>query len=461
MRNRLLNGFVGTLLAVSAALVACGDGNDSDPDDSGGAPAEPVVKSGAGESCTRTDDCAKNLACYNLVCVVDPTPTAGTGGGGGSGGSSGGTGGGSGGTNANPGRLSGDGESCTKTSDCEAGLSCFNLRCLEQPAPDGEGGEQNVPTPVLGGLGETCVLTSDCQSGLICLPGGSVGAVGTCSARDSGTEASGMTCAAECAEDEDCCELPIEEHTTLGVKSCTELEAILEAVDCAASVDPVELRGCFALAAYCACEDDPWSCEDGSCVYEADCSASGVVPGGCPERTRSGALLISSCDLSGSEKCRMAAACSEDEDCTSLGVSDDGSDVCAEGECTCHEGACLRKCDRDLDCASGKICDDDSEVCVPSGTCTSDATCQRLSGDFRAVCSDSGQCTVTCQADIECNGLVNGQLQRVCTDGICQGLGCRSDDECELATDPLGSRRRMFCAEPVTSAAMASSAITD
>ena len=458
MRQSVFKSILGMALAGSVALVACGDGDDDDDDD-GAKPVE-VIKSGEGESCTRTDDCAKGLACFNLVCVEDPTPPAAGSGGGGNAGSGGRAGSSSSGGSANPGRLSGMGESCTKTSDCEPMLSCFNLRC--QAAPEGEGGEQNVPAPVLGARGETCVLTSDCQPDLTCLPApGQTGSVGVCTPKESGVEATGKTCGAECAEDTDCCELPIEEHANVGAKSCTELESLLEGVDCDASVDATELRRCFAQVAYCEC-DDTWSCDDGRCVYAADCSASGVVPDGCPQYTRSGVPLSTICDVDDSEKCQApVTGCADDDECVMAPVTDslDG-DVCVEGECVCHSGSCLRKCDHDLDCAAGKVCDDD--VCVPAGTCISNQACQRQLGDYRATCTDAGICTVACESDIDCNGLTGGQLANVCTDGMCQPIGCSSDDECMLTTDPPNMQRRMFCATPPAGgAATGSSAITD
>jgi hypothetical protein len=460
MRITGFSGLLGIALAGSVGLAACGDGNDKDADD-GGAPATTVVKSGEGESCSRSDDCETGLACFNLTCVDDPTPPMG--GSGGTSGNAGSSGRGGSGGSANPGRLSGNGESCTKTSDCEPNLSCFNLRCLAQPT--GEGGDQNIPDPppVLGARGETCVLSSDCQDGLVCLPaGGQTGAVGVCTPKNSGLEPTGKTCAAECAEDEDCCELPIEEHGLIGVKSCSELGAVLEGVDCAASVDPTELRRCFAQSAYCDCDDEnPWQCEAGSCMYDADCSASGTVPDGCPQYSRSGMQLTTLCDAGGSDKCRATALCEEDADCTLATVSDDVNDVCAEGECVCHEARCLRECDRDLDCAAGKVCDDDAAVCMPAGMCTGDATCQRLFADARAVCNDNDVCTLGCASDADCNALTGGTFANVCFEGSCVPLGCDSDDECALETDPPGSRRRMFCAEPAEGAATGSSAITD
>jgi hypothetical protein len=93
----------------------------------------------------------------------------------------------------------------------------------------GEGGGPNVPEPpALGARGETCVLSSDCQTGLVCLPaGGQTGAVGVCTPKDAGLEPTGKSCSAECAKDDDCCELPIEEHGSVCAKSCIELSSLL------------------------------------------------------------------------------------------------------------------------------------------------------------------------------------------------------------------------------------------
>jgi hypothetical protein len=64
--------------------------------------------------------------------------------------------------------LSGDGESCRKSSDCEPKLDCTNGTCLKKskrklkfkPKPD--------PSR-LGGAGESCNSRADCQTGLRCM----------------------------------------------------------------------------------------------------------------------------------------------------------------------------------------------------------------------------------------------------------------------------------------------------
>ncbi len=53
------------------------------------------------------------------------------------------------------GRTSGEGESCTRTDDCDSGLICVDLVC-EEPEP-----EVNQK--------ESCTKTSDCDSDYVCV----------------------------------------------------------------------------------------------------------------------------------------------------------------------------------------------------------------------------------------------------------------------------------------------------
>jgi hypothetical protein len=474
MRSSAFVRLFSLALAGSAALVACG-GDDDDT------PAPSISKSGEGESCTRSDDCERGLACFDNVCAEDPSAPAnggssGTGGTGGTGGSSGkgGTSSGKGGTGATGGTastpvvLSGEGESCTRTADCEAELSCFNQRCATSP-DEGDAGDGNVPTtPVLGAEGETCVLSTDCASGLVCRPSSGIngGAVGVCTPVNSEIEPTGKICGAECLAPADCCELPTELHATIAAKSCTELADLItvNAVDCSAPGAGTESEWCFAQATYCGNCAAKWRCTSGACNYQADCSADGRVPGGCPDLSRAGRPLVSTCDLD-TEKCRAPAVdayCDADADCDMQAVTDDPGDTCVEGECACVQAMCLRKCNKDLDCAAGKVCGDD-DVCVPAGSCEDNDDCIRQTGDYRSVCQES-VCTLGCEYDVDCNALTDGQLQMVCNgDGLCEELGCASDDECFKTDDPANNQRRLFCTDRPEggTAATPSSAITD
>jgi hypothetical protein len=188
--------------------------------------------------------------------------------------------------------LGGENESCTRRADCAPGFSCFNQRCTM--GDSGDGGDGNTPTPTLGARGETCLVSSDCEAGLVCRPSA---AVGVCTDADSGVAPTGNVCGAECRTPEDCCELPIELHQTLGTKSCTELDDLLDGVDCGATMMVLEQQQCFARDAYCECEADAWACNQGACLYVASCSADGLEPGGCPPLTRTGRMLVSTCDV--------------------------------------------------------------------------------------------------------------------------------------------------------------------
>jgi len=428
-----------------------------------------VVKSGEDESCVQTSDCSEGLKCFNNVCFKTAT------GGGNEGGD------GTGGTTSGPPGpvLGGEGESCDKRADCEAGLGCFNQRCVDAASGDGGAGPGGV---TLGSVGETCGLTSDCGPGLACLPQGGgnfsdirlkagSNSVGVCSYTDSGIEPTGNECGAECLVPEDCCELPVEVHALwvdalglrhrTGVNSCAELASVLDGVNCNAAVlTGLNAARCFAQATYCDCANDTWACTNGRCGYDATCSADDATPGGCPTYSRAGNILTNLCDTLGTEKCQPPAvttSCKADADCTGELVADSaGLDSCVAGECTCYKpnGLCYRKCGEDLDCPVPPgapvrtTCDTKAKVCVSGDSCTSDAACAVLQGDFRFKCIE-GACEFECVSDLDCNyAITNGGLQRVCNaNKRCESIGCTADEECPGTAFGV----RLFCAPKVPS----------
>jgi hypothetical protein len=489
MRGSVLISLFGMSMAMVGSLVACSGDEDK------AAPSAPT--GGEGESCTRRADCSSGFKCFEQVCVRSASPgSGGTGGSnegggpstGGTGGATGGTGGKGGSTTGGTGGkggsatggstaapdLGGLGESCARSADCEEGLGCYNNRCLEEPANEGGGG--NVPGPQLGSEGETCVLSSDCDTGLICIPAdtGGVGtaSVGVCSPADTGIVPTGKSCFAECVEAADCCELPTELHGTLGAKSCTEINQILaDAAENCSSPDSITSPLCFARDVYCECADSAWECTAGQCSYEGECVVDGLVDDGCATVSRSGRALTATCDVGGTNQCKLVAGeafCSSDAECVMQPVTDDLTDTCVANECTCFQGAaCLRKCQEDLDCPYGKRCDTGPNVCVPEDTCVSDVTCQEQLGDYRATCMD-GACTVPCELDIDCNpdGLTGENLSMVCDEGSCKPIGCTDHRECQNQADldlMVANPRKMFCQTVATGMAgvVGSSAITD
>lgn len=458
MRSKVVWSFLSLIALATGGLMA---GCDSDAT---------VAKSSAGESCAKTADCDEGLRCLQGTCYR-------------SGSDVGGEGGGEGDPLPAPPEPSAEGESCTRTADCQVSLRCFNSRCVSMGG--GEGGGSSGPASTLGGIGETCGLSSDCAQGLACVP--QPNSVGMCTPVQSTLTPTGNDCHAECLEDTDCCQLPLQYHippydgiTTLttygtGAKSCTELASLIATVDCDAAVGlltiPEQAR-CFAYAAFCNCDDDAWSCNDGGqCEYTAECvtGSSANTPGGCPSFSRSGRQLPAGCSANNSCSTQTATPCTNDASCTARPVSglQPGAlaDTCEAGECTCYQRqGCYRKCYTDLDCAAGNICDLDANVCTNAPQCTSDEECARRTGDVRFVCDDDTEtCVRPCANDLDCNpaGLTAGAFTQLCNaDKMCEPIGCTTNEECAI---PGGGGLKMFCSPRLDAAGGSTvwSAVTD
>jgi hypothetical protein len=361
--------------------------------------------------------------------------------------------------------LGGPGETCGKRTDCQEGLACLSGRCSTDIAT-GEGGGSSGPS--LGGLGETCGLTSDCQTGLQCLPDPGVrvdalGGNGVCQVVKNGLTPTGNICGAECKTAADCCELPVAVHVPYaainngfsgpygtGAKSCTELAALLDGVNCATTVVPAEKVQCFAQTAYCDCAKNTWACSDaGLCEYTAACTAaaSGTsTPGGCPTYTRIGRTHVTACNKA--KKCAPEAVtgCKADKDCDETVVISvpEGTDTCANGKCTCEveSGLCYRSCTEDLDCPVHFTCDTKTSLCRGGNQCDTDSYCVTYNNDINSKCV-AGTCESSCDNDLDCNNgrLTNSNSTRICNaKHVCEDVGCASDDECY----PVGGVR-VFC----------------
>ena len=468
MRSTSLFSLFGIALCMSAAVVACSGDDDDDT-----APA-PQTPSDLGQSCTRTADCKSPLVCIDQVCERKGSVSNAGAGNEGTGGSTGGTSatGGTGGTGragstgtggTTPAAvLGGEGESCTRAADCQIGLRCFNQRCTagEETGVGGEGGMGSVtpPAPKLGQPGETCAVSSDCAGGLACLPASTVG-VGVCTIVNTGITPTGSDCAAECRDAADCCQLPQSVLTSLGIKSCADLDVLLADVDC--DNPGAAASQCFARQVYCSCEKNTWDCSDGVCSYIASCENSGFASNGCPTVSRSGKPLVSSCN---DNHCQLAAVdptCSSDSDCDTKGVADDGTDTCSAGECTCYKAAhlCYRKCDVDIDCEPGRECDGKTHVCMLAPECSTDVDCQAAHANVNNHCLD-GICHLTCATDLDCNEDLLGGLSQVCNaEHVCEAIGCTQDSDCKTTTTPAV---QMFCTPKISASESAGpkSAIT-
>ncbi|MBN2577185.1 MAG: hypothetical protein JXP73_21670 [Deltaproteobacteria bacterium] len=450
------------------ALVACGGGDD-------------IKRGGANESCTSHNDCQDNLLCLNNVCVASAQPAV------------------DGGGQATPAVTSGPGESCTKTADCVAGYKCYNGTCLMAP-PQTDAAIVQVPVyivvdaggpptnPVLSGRGETCAQSSDCEQGLICLPLSDSTGLGVCDIATYGFTTGTKTCHAECKTDLDCCEIPLGttgtsiEAGTVEYKSCADLRKAMSPYGGDNCSDQVSIsRECFLYKTYCECTatNIPWKCTpEGRCSYVRACdpTITAEVMKGCPAKTRAG-FAVPGCNAT-TKLCAAVAptgGCASDDACSGMAVADDPKDTCSLNECKClvATGACYRKCNADLDCAPGHMCDTTQMLCKPAGECTTDAYCAVKLENAGAKCAPVGDgtvkaCRLPCTTDQDCSpsGLSGSSFTgTVCgADRFCGSIGCTSDDECASPTS-IGSdvgSVKMFCALPVAATTVQwASAITD
>jgi hypothetical protein len=404
------------------------------------------VASKVGESCTRTADCESGLSCIGQVCYKTAPPAAG-----GSGGDSS--------VNPAPPVLGGEGESCASRLSCQDGLACFNNRCTV--VTSGEAGATAGTGVQLGMRGESCRVNSDCSTDLVCVA--TTAGTAICDLASFGVEPTGLTCSGECTQAEDCCQLPMALHTAT-IKSCQDIADAIDqgGIDCGAPAAGSAATLCFQQATYCDCGKDTWSCDEDThaCVYGTECDAAvGLdVPSGCPSHSRLADISSKTCNAD-TKTCIGASgttSCSNDKSCEGKQIFDSTpGDVCTTGECTCYSGnkQCYRKCARDIDCGAGQVCDGKSKLCQPDAACVTDSQCAIANHNVAYKCND-GTCAQSCSVDRDCSpsGLGGSFTGRVCgADGFCVVVAqdCNEDSQCAPLT---AGGLKPFCVTPAKAA---------
>ena len=357
-----------------------------------------IAKSSEGDSCTKTSDCNDGLRCIDATCSkTAPIVDTSNGGDGNSGGTPGVVV-----VAVVPPNLGKLGESCTKRADCDDGLACLSQRC-STGADIGAGGQGSVG-PALGGIGETCALTTDCADGLSCLPSygygeGSAFGVGVCSPVDNGLVATGKACVAECSKPDDCCELPV----------------AVQVSNASGPTFGIGVKSCAELTTVL----DGVNCDAASLTTTnaARCFAQAAYCT-CAKNTWA-------CSDAG--KCVYNAACTKS--------------YATPGGCPTYTRAGV---------ASTPLCDvDGSGKCqpaAPTATCKTDATCDgEYTWDTDEICG-AGECTCykatsqcyrKCGEDLDC---AVGQTCDTKTKVCIQGPGCTNDAFCVTRDNNVNSK---------------------
>jgi hypothetical protein len=358
-------------------------------------------------------------------------------------------------------------QACSPTPDVEPPSAPSN------PEPSGGGADSSTagagPTTRSAraeprsrrGLG--CSVKNDCAEGLSCIRG-------VCETVSFGLSPTGKECVQiDCQTRADCCQgrgSQLPEKCRSRAALCLEqlpgcvAEACTRSRDCAGG--GVCVGRCAISSGECSGNVDCLAnkCAGGACTLnftacssDAECAANTCVGGTCacdnPTYSPGHPLCTEpECDdaclwACEASRCVIPTACGGDEDCFgSKPVCVDGT--CAEcgasADCSfekvCTLGSCETPCRADSHCGMFEACQ--AGECLYVG-CRSDRECN-LVPDVRALGLTSGtdtrllrchteagvgRCVIPCQTDSQCSAT------EVCSGGLCQYIGCESDDECK------------------------------
>jgi len=352
MQNRVF----AALLALCTLQFACGDK----------VTVNPSAKGAEGESCTRRDDCAKDLSCLAGRCTAteEQGPDS------------------DGGQIATGGKA---GESCTWRGDCQPDLACMDQTCVEDT--ESLVGDSGMPVQRRGDRGETCTARNDCKENLACV-------AGRCREDEYDVSVQTKQCSrVECAADADCCK------NFVAPNSCPTLK-----VECEAGTN---MTACTSYAAICVCRK---ACKDQLCATSNKCMNSSEC---------SAALVCVN------EKC---VQCSVEKPCSNpMAACVDGACKAActrNEECplffNCQAGKCVYAgCSSDRECYFSTR--DPLSKCTETKCqtpCESDAECSTVG--FQ-VC-DAGRCVdVGCESDAECRVRLNlNEQTNNAVTGVCR-----------------------------------------
>jgi hypothetical protein len=416
------------------------------------------------------------------------------------------------------------GQSCTRTADCAGTLVCISNTCFPaaisstslDSGVDGSSSAEGGTITTQGGpeqLGQACAASSDCATGLTCVPFSSaVG--GLCDYAnfginpDAGT--TGKVCGGECQTSADCCELPPPNYgssasfanysdgglylgsTTVYTDQCAAiLQAIGGSTAACSSLSPSNLNNsstskmCYYYQTYCAstCSTN-WSCSNNACVYTGGCTlGSGYeTSGACAYYTRTGKVVNETCiaapdagmSVGTPGSCGAAATtCTTSADCNGQTIADpqvldNEGTTCAGGDCTCVQNKCYFSCAQDIDCAGGYSCNTTSHLCTqatPTGCMTNnDCVTVSVAGmgtNAKAICNTTTHaCAVPCMTDHDCS-LSSGAVPSlgrfsgyVCSNNYCTAVST-SAGSCSTNADCQGMSNggvNTFCVTPSTPA---------
>jgi len=318
---------------------------------------EGTARGGAGESCTRRDDCEEGLRCVAQVCV-EGAADAGV-----------------------VGTAVGAGGDCRARRDCLPGLVCRDQRCEVDDAA--------LADDRYSARGESCEAKNDCLDELACV-------MGVC--RDVSVPLMRVPKSCyrlECEADEECCtDFVPSDDCDLYQENC--------------ETDPIF---CNTYRSLCECNQ---RCEEALCTAgapgcESDAECVSQQTPFCVDRMCKQCADDTHCQGVGStcEKGVCRTPCQRHEECALLSECQDGR--CVEVGCKSDRECVFLLGDTLAECL-------DTECLVP---CQADSDCMTAGTEFQ-IC-EGGKCVfVGCESDAECRALLQIENTSDPTRAVCR-----------------------------------------
>jgi len=145
------------------------------------------------------------------------------------------------------------------------------------------------------------------------------------------------------------------------------------------------------------------------------------------------------------ERCTTSSDCSLSNSCVNSKCVECASDDDCGTNFACKDQECVPKCKDSDECEYFHECLEGT--CVETG-CKTDRECQAASNNVLSVCREK-ECVTPCASDIECDQ-PRKYGYSACIDNLCVDIGCVSDEECRILLGVQAGRGTDAACRPIT-----------
>jgi hypothetical protein len=145
------------------------------------------------------------------------------------------------------------------------------------------------------------------------------------------------------------------------------------------------------------------------------------------------------------ERCVTSSDCALGNSCVDSKCVECATDDECGTSFACKDQQCVPKCTDNDECAYFHECIDGT--CVETG-CKTDRECQAATNNVLSACRDK-ECITPCASDIECDQ-PSKYGYSACIENFCVDIGCESDEECRILLKVQAGRGSDAACRPAT-----------